>query len=232
MYVDGKEVISSTSGKQTLVDYYDNLDEVLVQENVIESMEKRIQYLGGETNRLSNFSKKKFSLLKKLGLVLLENLIIGCTLFLNYATLVSSNCVLKFVLAFTCCFPYLLINFGICVCFDYTSEKKDLKSFIKELDYLNKQIVMEEVKLVNLKKDMKKSKEDKEISITKVNDVERLKELKSYLKIASNEEKYYKYYQKGKLEEKLAKDENCTDFDIEIAKNYFEKKGPCLVKKK
>ena len=54
MYIDGKVVISDENGKQTLTEYSDNLDAILAQENVIETMENRIL----ELEKDSQFYKK------------------------------------------------------------------------------------------------------------------------------------------------------------------------------
>lgn len=44
-YLDGKAIISDENGKQSLIEYFDNLDYILVQENIIETMENRIAKL-------------------------------------------------------------------------------------------------------------------------------------------------------------------------------------------
>ena len=45
-----------------------------------------------------------------------------------------------------------------------------------------------------------------------------------------NENKYYKYYEKGKLDKKLGK--YYDEKEMEVTKEYFEEKGPTLVKRK
>ena len=55
-YIDDKAIIFDENGNQVQVEYYDNLDEVLVQENIVETIENRI-------NKLSNIQilpKKRF----------------------------------------------------------------------------------------------------------------------------------------------------------------------------
>ena len=54
-YIDGKVIISDENDNKTQSDYYDNLDEVLAQENLIETMEEKIQVL-----------EKKIQLYKKI----------------------------------------------------------------------------------------------------------------------------------------------------------------------
>ena len=44
-YINGKVIISDENGNKTQSEYYDNLDEVLVKENIIETMEDKIEEL-------------------------------------------------------------------------------------------------------------------------------------------------------------------------------------------
>ena len=61
-----------------------------------------------------------------------------------------------------------------------------------------------------------------------------LKKLRRFLlfcyDLGYNEEKYFRYYQKGKLNSYLGKSVN--DAGIQIAKEHFEEKGSTLVKRK
>lgn len=43
IYKDGKALIIDENDNQKTVDYYDNLDEVLVQEDLIEALEEEIK---------------------------------------------------------------------------------------------------------------------------------------------------------------------------------------------
>ena len=42
IYIQGKVIVKDENGTQTSLEYYDNLDKVLIQENLIESMEDKI----------------------------------------------------------------------------------------------------------------------------------------------------------------------------------------------
>ena len=55
IYMHGKAIINDEMGNQTSIEYYDNLDQVLVKENIIETMEKRIKELENESK---NYTKK------------------------------------------------------------------------------------------------------------------------------------------------------------------------------
>lgn len=54
IYLDGKVIIEDENNNKTLTEYYDNLDEVLIQENLIETMEKRIKELEQEMETYKN----------------------------------------------------------------------------------------------------------------------------------------------------------------------------------
>ena len=99
---------------------------------------------------------------------------------------------------------------------------------------LQKQLVEEKQELKDLKQEKKRDEEDKEFRVVQVDDKQQLKALKSYLglyfDLGYNEEKYFRYYQQDKLDEKLG--EQYTVAGIEIAKKYLKEKGPTLVKRK
>ena len=59
-YIDGKVIISDENDNKTQSDYYDNLDEVLVQENLIETMEEKIQELEKESQSYKKSNKKHY----------------------------------------------------------------------------------------------------------------------------------------------------------------------------
>ena len=58
IYKDGKVLIRDENDNQTIVDYYDNLDKVLVQENLIELMELELQKIEKELIKYKNMIHK------------------------------------------------------------------------------------------------------------------------------------------------------------------------------
>ena len=42
IYINENAIVTDDNGNQRVTEYYDNLDKVLVQENIIEEIEKRI----------------------------------------------------------------------------------------------------------------------------------------------------------------------------------------------
>ena len=115
---------------------------------------------------------------------------------------------------------------------DYKDCKNTEKGINSELEYLKNQITIEKQKLEELQKDKKKNGKDKKFEVVTVDDKAKLAELKSdsdfYYNLGYNENKYFKYYQQGKLDYKLKKD--YTDAGIEAAKKYLEEKRPTLIK--
>lgn len=59
-YIDGKVIISDENDNKTQSDYYDNLDEVLAQENLIETMEEKIQVLEKEIQLYKKNNKIRY----------------------------------------------------------------------------------------------------------------------------------------------------------------------------
>jgi len=99
---------------------------------------------------------------------------------------------------------------------------------------LKKEIIEQKKYLEELKKDKTVTKNNENFYASKIdNDIE-LKDLRDFLKfcyiLGYNEKEFFKYYQKGILEKHLEKITN--NYGIEYANQYFEEKGPKLVKKK
>ena len=92
----------------------------------------------------------------------------------------------------------------------------------------------EKSKLEELKKEQVIISEPQEFKVEKVDDLERLRELRNklslYNRLGYNMNKYYRYYQAGKLEKKLSR--QYDESSICEIKEYFETKDSSLVKKK
>ena len=52
VYKDGKVLVIDENGNQKILDYYDNLDDVLIQENLIETMQNKEQKLERKISHL------------------------------------------------------------------------------------------------------------------------------------------------------------------------------------
>ena len=243
-YIDGKVILIDDNGNQTLTEYYDNLDDVLIQENLIETMENEIEKSNNKYLELSNETKgsKKTNLLKKVILphailtiialfipTILELLIpvpLSSTIIPNFKVWLTA---FSFVLTQMPVTPMTLQNY-----FSYNESLKKKNGIQTELKHLNEQLMKEKQKLESLIENKTKQKENKEFRVVKVNDLEQLKELRNniafYYDLGYNQEKFYKYFERGNLDKKL--NSYYTEEGVKEAKEYIESTAPQLVKKK
>ena len=115
--------------------------------------------------------------------------------------------------------------------------KKSRRASVSEYEYLKKELRVQKDKLEQLyqsKEDTKKTDNNSNFCVVKINDLEELNNLKSWIVLYSNlgysMEEYYDLWQKGELEEKLEKD-GYTELACERAKEYIEEKGTTLTKR-
>lgn len=247
-YIDGKVIVKDENGTQIPIEYYDNLDEVLIQENLIETIEDRISYLEKESQYYKIYNKKynkKHYIPIILILGVLTTIIGGPAIFYFlgntdiYTSVVNTifgtmNEAVFFSSVFSILYLPAISVLELNMYCNHKNLLKKEKGINSELEFLKRQIVNERKKLVELTKEKTRDNENKEFRVVKVNDLEKLKTFKSWLNLyydlGYNGEKYYKYYFQGKLDDKLSKHYNNTG--IEVAKEYLEEKGPSLVKRK
>lgn len=243
-YIDGKVIIKDENGNQTPVEYYDGLDEVLVQENVVETIENEIINLEKESLDYKKYNKRHYipfifpliALMTTIGVPAMFYWLGHSAVYINTIDTIFGP--MNEALLYSSVFSTLFLPLaGLMEFIMYRQHKdrlKEEKGINSELEFLNKQIIEEKEHLVELKKEKTKNESEKQFRVVKVDDLERLKALKSWLNLyydlGYNGEKYYDYYQKGKLDTKLGKYYN--DKGIEVAKEYLEEKGQTLVKKK
>ena len=243
-YIDGKVVISDENGNHTQSEYYDNLNEVLVQENVIEKMEEKIKELTKENEKNSNAKKryipKHLYLYIMLGCALatapLFWILTGVNPYISNVDTVfgSVNRALIYtsvvvVSGMPCCVLMTIDNYR-----NYRNKVNIGNGISSELEFLKLQLEKEKENLISLKRDKTRYNEDKEIKSFKVDDKQRLEALRSYLVLYNdlgyNREKYYRYYKQGKLDYELQK--HYSENEIKLAKEYLEENGPVLAKKR
>ncbi len=237
-YIDGKAIIFDENGNQVPINYYNNLDDVLIQENVIETIENKIKELGN----IKILPKKRFipfTTICATIVILVAPLILGLIFGINmYTTSVSTafgEMNLFKMIAIICGVtiePVAIItdilNHSI-----YNDFVKHNNAKVSELEFLKSKLIKEKEKLNSLKKESFECEEKKDFKTVKVNDIEELKQLKNmlllYYDLGYNSKKYYTYQQQGKLRKKLAK--KYSEEDIKLIEQYLEEKGPTLVKK-
>lgn len=241
-YIDGKVIIRDEKGSQRPDDYYDNLDDVLVQENVIEEMEKRIAELDKKSKMYKKYNKKRYiptilpslSVISTVGVPILFYLLTGT----NPLTISTDTVfgVQNLAVSLSTIFSTIFIPIGALVEVVLYRQHKD---FLKtadgvdsELEFLQKQLVDEKKELEQLKEDKTRDREVTTFRVVTVDDKQQINMLKNYLSfyfnLGYNIREYYKYYQQGLLEQKLKN--SFTPDGIEAAKEYLEEKGPTLAK--
>ena len=236
IYTEGKVVVIDENYNHRIVNNSDKLEEILVQENIIETMEKRIKEL---ESKLNNGKKNKyfpvitFSVISTL---ILFNLIspyfmggvMTDTIFGSINVALFSSCVAAI---FT--FP-LAIGIDCEVYSQYKKKNNKLQGNSLECEYLKKQIWIEKEKLEELRKEQSLTSDTQELKSEKVDDLKRLIELRYklslYNSLGYNMDKYYRYYHAGKLEEKLSG--QYDESSINEIMEYFETKDSYPVKKK
>ena len=235
-------IISDENGNYTQSEYYDNLDKVLVQENVIEEMEERIQDLT-KKSKIYPVEKKKytpyifyFAVASVLAMPIVVGLLTGTNPYLESIDTVfgTVNVALYHSL---CTGVFGLPLASLVTIADYLNYKDIVekgKGINSELEFLKNQIEKEKENLINLKDAKTNDNLSEEILPKKVDDLQQLKILRNNLELfydlGNNDKKYYRYYQKGKLDKKLHKKYGTVDVDL--VKEYLQKKGPTLTKKR
>lgn len=237
-YIDGKVIIRDENDNHNQSEYYDNLDRVLVQENIIEEMECRIQELTKESEKYPKTKKRyiPICLYTVLGAILVVPPLLLWILTGTNPYLCSMDTVfgsVNQVLFLTLILGASVSLFPLMEYSNYKENAKKEKGISSELEFLKLQIEKEKEILISLQEEKTRDNENTEFKYTQADDKQQLKALRSYLELyydlGSNKEKYYRYYQQGKLDKKLQKYYNETG--IELAKDYLEEKGPVLVKK-
>ena len=238
-YIDGKVIISDENGTPTHTEYYDNLDKVLVQENVIEEMEDGIKQL---TEALKEYpeSKKRYIptfLYSALAAMLIAPPVLSWMLSGN-PYLGNIDTIFGSIKYFALITGIYAVPVGtILTLADYSEHRaraRKGKGISSELEFLKSQIEKEKEILASLQEEKTRNNENTEFRSTKVDDKQQLEalwdDLKLYYDLGANGEKYYRYYQQGKLDKKLQK--YYSETGVELAKEYLEKKGPVLVRKR
>ena len=242
VYSNGKVLVRDEIDNTKIMNYSDNIDEVLVQENIIEELEKRKQKL--EKNM--RYFVKKPSITKSFLSAIMMTLIFlisvfGISRFFGMNEIMT-NSVFGLITEET----FMLISGASIVLIlsswlflaSYWTQKteyKTQKGEKVELEFINALLKIEQEKLENLRKIAKEqvmNQPIEDLTVSKV-DLGKLKLLRDWLwfykELGSNEDKYLKYYEKGTLLEKLNKS-GFSQSEIDFAKMYIEEENKKLIK--
>ena len=226
-YLDGKVIIRDEKDNQIQSEYYDNLERVLKQENLIERINNRINILNEQKEKIKD---EKF--FPTSTLAILTALVISFFVLNKIGISFIENS-LTFAIFYT---PFLIFDAVILIneIIQHNCEKENNRSIRSELDLLEKQLVIEKEKLSKLNTEKTRNNEKKEFRRVEVDDLEEKKalskKLKLYREIGEEIKLYYSLYQKGLLQEKL--ENKYSKEDIELVSSYLAEEGPSLIKKR
>ena len=197
--------------------YQDNISDILATENVLEYLENN------KNNILKNNTKILNKYIKTQERTMIFFAIIIFCLLLSIPFINLLNVIISILSILLCGGAlYFLANR-----IEKNFDKKKNYNFGK-LDKINEEININLKKLLELDMNQKKELEDnyKDKGVVKVNYKEKLIELRELIElyghIASNKDKYQKYYDKGIIDKKLHKEYN--EEERKLIKTYFDDK--------
>ena len=242
IYMDGKVVVRDEKGNVRKIEYSDNLDKILIKENEIEKIQKRIQRLMKEKENYKAENFFPYFLLVSIGGVAITPFIFWMLTKMNpsipQTPIASVFGPINPGILITIAFGMVYIPIGLYLStiqyINYKHRKKIKKAIDSELEFLKTKLIEKQDSLESLKQEKQRNSEDTTFRLEKVNDTRELAALQNlsnvYYDLGYNDEKYYRYYQQGKLKERLQG--KYSEEEIELAKKFLEEKGPTLVKKK
>lgn len=162
IYIDGKVIISDENDYKVQSEYYDNLDKVLVQENLIETMEIRLQALEKESELYKKYNRKHYkpiyfpttALMSTIGAPIVISLLTGTNLFITPVDTIFGTIsqAMAISIPISICFLPLSAGIEFDTYIDYKNSFKKEKGINSELDFLKKQIEKEKEYLESLNK--------------------------------------------------------------------------------
>lgn len=244
-YIDGKVIVEDTKGNKIPVEYSDNLDKILVEENRIELLEEKIKTLEQENleyNKNSKYNKiypwivlSIFTLMPTLCFKLIFPMIFGSNI-VDSATRELYMGTPDFSTFASISFTALFSPLGILLSSAYFRRNKyDLKSEkgrMLALESLKEDLVFSKENLEKLKQEKTEvNKVEEGFRIEEVKDTEVLKYIEGsinlYHDLGHNGEKYYRYYQKHNTLPKKVQ-ERYTELGQEMIMDYIEEQRSYL----
>ena len=234
-YTNGKAILSDEKGNQEVIDYYDNLDKVLVKKNLIEKMEYLSSQFAQATDNLikKDYGPAFLTAYTVSGLALPSAIVYGATgknpFTYNFESIwgpVNMTAIL------TGCTIVPCVAMGIHTYNQIHDQVRQYNGLRAAICYLDDRTTEEYRKIDELEADKSCNSKLEENSIHPVDNTE-LIELNDtvlfYNGLGKDIKKYYRAYEKGKLEKKLETkyDEEATEKAVE----FIKAKGPMLVKK-
>lgn len=254
-FMEGQVIVRDESGHQTKREYFDKLPQVLVQENVIEVMEKSIAQLMEEYKKYQTKGLKHwFPTVTPLiagGIILIPYIIVALSggnasdIYDTYVHLADGTVLqspitgqpltiaqfTQMAVGTPCISASLLGDYIIYRMF--RNSKSTSQGIDCQLDYLRTKLEIERATLEELQRTKTRERDYPIYATFKVDDEEALehirRQLALYNDLGYNVKKYYKYFERGELDVRLMG--RYTASEIEEAQDFLEEKGPSLVYK-
>jgi len=246
IYNGGYVTVIDENGNARPIVYSDNLEKILIQENVIETIENKMAKLEDELGiraliqDINEKGYKPFVLPMFVGGAVFSPVL---SYFLGNTDIFTTQVSTIFgtmseALSYAIPFSIAFIPMGIALENSLYSQYKHLikREFglKSELEFLRQKLITEKDNLSKINIEKSRENENTEFRIVQIDDSEELSTLDGWLNfcfiLGYDSKKYYRYYGEGKLEEILTK-EGYTESACEYAKKYMEENGPTLVKR-
>lgn len=234
-YLNGECIIEDENGKKKLEEYTNKTDEILIQENVIETLQKDLYYT---KNTLEKKLKRQKSIKsdKWFNLTLLVMPVIAFQLAFRLLlgpnaseVMVQMNPLLTpFVKGLAVFFSITFGGLGFLTSFINGKEiEKSIRGFESKKEAQEKTLEAEKQHLEKLNQEKQKQESSEKFFTKEVDDLETLNDMRKYIGLyydcGVNREKYEKYYQEGTLEKKLSK--YYPPAVIKLIKEWLEQKS-------
>lgn len=233
-YLNGECIIEDENGHKRLETYTDKTDEILVEENVIETLEKDLyevrRKIEKEKNRAKSIkSSKWFNLTMLIMPIIAFQLTFRLLLGLNASeTMMEMHPLLTPVVkGIAVLFSITFGGLGFLTSFiDGIDNKSNLRGLESGEEALERTLKEEKENLEKLNKEKQKQESSEKFFEKEVDDLETLRYMRNYIGLyydcGVNRKRYEKYYQEGTLEKKLSK--KYTKVGIELIKEWLETK--------
>lgn len=169
IYYNGKTTILEDNGKQKEIDYYDNLEEVLERENIIEVLENKIISLINDINHLNkDYKKSRKEYIDSISWILFPLIIYGLNLifshFFGTSYIDTSLGRFNFGIFESIATSFLTTPVGIILATSNYKYRKTIKEKINKKEHdikkTEKQITLQKKEIDELKKNKTNSSED------------------------------------------------------------------------
>ena len=254
-YLDGKVIIEDENGKKKIVEYTNHLDEILVQENLIESLENELVEVDRDIERSKKLNKTNknvtiFSAVSFALIPVIMQFLLKMLLGENASEIMLSTepMMLPFIKGFIISISGISGSFFTISSYNsYKKNKKNINGQKSKKKVLEETIQQEKKELEQLQQTSQKQQLTHHFFEKEVDYIKELRRLRSYLNLyydcGYNREKYIKYLQEGKLYKKLDKYYTVRGIDLMIEnlensenpnginEQYQEQSGSILTKR-